>query len=164
MLPPASGTEFNTAERELLLHDGVSTVRPAAGGRMQIERLITMHQVNSSGFQTIAYLNVTKVRTLSVLRFSIRAFIASKYPDYNLAPNETEVAPGAAVVTPNTIKADLLGLYDFFGDQGWVVDKAKFKEALLVEINDLDPDRLDVLLYPTVIGALRFMAGRMVFA
>lgn len=164
MFPPAEGADFTKQERNLLLFDGISTSKRAAGGRMKIERLITMSQVNDGGFPTIAYLNVTKVRTLSAMRFEIRALIAQKYPDWNLAPDGTQVAPGSVVVTPTTIKADLLGLYKQWEAKAWAVNFDAFKSSLIVVINSVDKDRLDIQLHPDVIGALRFVAGKMVFA
>ncbi|MCZ7009896.1 phage tail sheath subtilisin-like domain-containing protein, partial [Salmonella enterica] len=48
-LAPAEADRFTREERDILLHEGVSTYVVDAGGLARIERLITTYQTNASG-------------------------------------------------------------------------------------------------------------------
>lgn len=67
VLPPAETDRFTKEERNLLLFDGISTIRVAAGGVVQVERLITTYQVNSAGASDVSYLDATTMLTLMYL-------------------------------------------------------------------------------------------------
>lgn len=163
MLPPAETDRYTRSERNLHLFDGISTLIVDAGGRCLIERLITTYKTNSFGVPDISYLDVETMRTLAYLRFSVRARIALRYPRHKLANDGTRFGPGQAIVTPNVIRAELIGLFREWEFAGLAEGFEQFKADLIVERNGSDPNRVDAIIPPDVINQFRVFAGQVQF-
>jgi phage tail sheath gpL-like len=160
VLAPAQGSEFTRAEREVLLSDGISTFRVDNAGNISIERLVTTYQTNSLSVADTSYRDVTTVRTLAYLRYTLNVWIALRFPNYKLADDGTRFSPGVAAVTPLDIRAEVLGWFRAQEEAGHVEGFAQFNEELLVERDDSDPNRVNILLPTDVINALRVVAVR----
>lgn len=163
ILPPALVARRSLAERNLLLHDGISTNIVDAGGNVLIERQVTTYQKNPLGAADPSYLDVNTPATLSYLRYSTRTRILLRFPRYKLASDDTRIAPGQAIVTPRIIKAELLALANEWQDMGLVEDLADYKATLIVERNANDPNRVDVLASPNLINQFRLFAEQIQF-
>lgn len=158
VLAPPSASQFILGERNTLLWDGISTFMVGSDGTVAIENLITTYQQNAFGAADDSYL---QVETLFLLMFVLRAqrsLVTSKYSRVKLAANGTRFAPGSAIVTPNTIKADLIAQYGEMEFNGYVQDAAGFAKGLIVEKNSVNPNRVDVLWPGTLINQLRIFA------
>ena len=163
ILPPARGERFTDAERNLLLYDGVSTYSVAVDGTVQIEAQITTYQENSAGVADTSYLYVNTLATLSAIRYATRSRIALRFPRMKLADDGTRVGAGQPVVTPNTIRGELLALFREMEAQGWVEGFEQYKADLVVERDANDPNRLNVLSSPDLINQFRVYAERTAF-
>lgn len=157
VLAPAEADYFTFAERNQALFDGVSTTKVAAGGQVQIERLITTYQTNAAGSADTAYLDVTTMFTLLYLRYSFRSQILGKYPRHKLASDGTRVGAGQAVITPKLGKAEAVLWFRQMEALGLVENFDQFKRDLVVERNSTDPNRLDFLLPPDLMN--QFIVG-----
>jgi len=157
VLPPAEADQFTLEERNLLLYDGISTTRVAAGGVVQIERLITTYKTNAAGAADTSYLDVTTMLTLLYLRYSFRNRILTRYPRHKLANDGTRFGAGQAVITPKLGKAEAIAWFREMEELGLVENFEQFKTDLVVERNISDPNRLDFLLPPDVIN--QFIVG-----
>ncbi|MFD2046816.1 hypothetical protein [Pantoea stewartii] len=62
-----------------------------------------------------------------------------------LAASGTKFASGAAIVTPNIIRAELIAQYSTLETNGFVQDSTGFASGLIVEQNSSNPNRVDVL-------------------
>jgi phage tail sheath gpL-like len=156
--PPPVQSRFALTSRNTLLYDGVSTFTVDPGGTVRIEGLITTYQQNAFGQPDNSYL---KVETMFLLMYVIRAMavmVTSKYARVKLAANGTRFAPGANVVTPNIIKADLIAKYRELENAGYVQNGDAFKQAIIVEKNASNPNRVDVLWPGTLINQLDIFA------
>lgn len=153
-LPPVEADLFDNAERNLLLFDGIATTRVAAGGVVQLERIITTYQVSPGGSADTAYLDATTPLTLMFLRFNWRSRIQTKYPRHKLANDGTRFGSGQAVMTPQLGRAEALSWYRDMEELGLVENFALFKANLVVERNASDPNRMDQLLTPDLINQL----------
>ncbi|MGH6714745.1 MAG: phage tail sheath subtilisin-like domain-containing protein, partial [Bradyrhizobium sp.] len=162
-LPPADVDRFTFEERDLMLHNGVSTHTVQADGSVAIERLITNYQTNANDIADTSYLNVNTLATLSYIRFATRSRITTKFPRYKLAGDDIKIAPGQAIVTPSIIRAELVALAQELQAGGIVEDLDQFKTDLVVEINANDPDRVDVLSSPNLVNQLRIVAEQIQF-
>ncbi|WP_439471342.1 phage tail sheath subtilisin-like domain-containing protein [Brevundimonas sp.] len=163
VLAPAAADRFSRQERDLLLRDGISTFTVAADGSVMLERPITTYQTNGFGLPDGAYLDVNTPLTLGYLRWSARARISTKYGRHKLGDDGVPYGPGQAVVTPKTIRAELVSLYGDWITLGLVEDMEAFKADLIVERDPNDPNRLNALIPPRLINQLRVFAGKVQF-
>lgn len=163
VLAAADADRFTREERDLLLHDGISTHVVDAGDLVRIERLITTYQEDAAGNPDASYLDIETVRTIAYLRATVRARIAQRFPRHKLADDGTAFAPGQAIVTPKLIRAELLHLFREWEEAGLVEDFDQFDADLIVERNATDPNRVDALIPPDVVNQLRVFAGLVQF-
>jgi phage tail sheath gpL-like len=163
-LPPPPESRFELTDRNTLLYTGISTFTVADDGTVAIENLITTYQTNSFGQPDNSYLEVETMNTLAAVLRRLKIVVTSKYPRKKLAANSTRPAPGSNIVTPNTIRADLIADYQFMEeDLGWVQGAAVFAQGLVVEQDQSNPNRVNVLYPAILIGQLRIFALLMQF-
>jgi phage tail sheath gpL-like len=163
ILPPALSARFDRTERNILLGDGVSTYTTARDGSVAIERLVTEYQLNGAGFSDVSYMDVTTMRTLAYLRYTLRSRFAQKYPRHKLARDGTSFAPGQAILTPSVAKSEVFVLFGEWQDVGLVQNFAQFKDELIVEVDSSNVNQLDIQLGPNLLGAFITMAAQMQF-
>ena len=156
VLPGTDSENFIFSERDQLLKDGISTFK-VIGNVVQLERMITMFQVNAAGGDSVAYLDVFTMTTLSKLRYDFRQLFLSKYGRHKLANDGTRFGPGQKVITPKIAKGETLALFEIWERAGLVEDADQFAEDLIVERNEQDKNRLDFLLSPNLIN--NFITG-----
>jgi len=160
--PPEKVDRFTRAERDLHLHDGVSTFTIDNGGVVRIERLITMYQTNAQSIADTSYLDVTTMRTLAFLRFSLRTRIGLRYPRKKLAKNGANTSD-PSVVTPNDVRDEVIALFTEWEEVGLVEGLDQFQDQLIVQINATDPNRIDLLMSPDLVNQFRGFAGQIQF-
>jgi len=163
MLAPTYDKRWTREERNVLLHDGVSTHWVDTDGTVRIERAITTYQTNPYGVADPSYLDLNTIATLAYIRAQVRARIASRYGRHKLAADGSAIKSGQAIATPGTVRAELVGLAKELADAGIIEDVEQFKADLVVEINQGDPNRLDVLMSPNLINQLRVFAAQVQF-
>lgn len=157
------GSRFTRAERDILLSDGVSTVLAGSDGRLLIERFVTTYQTNPQSLPDTAYQDLTTVRLLAAIRYSLRARIASRFARFKLVSDGTPIPAGQPIVNPGIIRGEIIALFQDWMDLGWVEGLAQFKSELVVERNASDPNRVDMLLPPDLINNLLVTAAKISF-
>lgn len=162
-LPPAEVDWFDLTERNLLLFDGISCTKVAAGGVVQLERVITTYQLSPSGADDTAYLDATTLLTLLYLRYSFRVRMQNRYPRHKLANDGARFGPGQAVMTPKIGRGEALSWFRSMEELGLVEGFDQFQTDLLVERSSSDPNRLDFLLPPDLINGLIVQAAKIQF-
>ncbi|MBV2180891.1 MAG: phage tail sheath subtilisin-like domain-containing protein [Castellaniella sp.] len=164
VLAPPVASRFHLTDRNTLLYTGVSTFTVADDGTVAIENLITTYQKNSFGQPDNSYLEVETMHTLTAVLRSLKTVVTTKYARKKLAANDTRPAPGSNIVTPNTIKADLIADYQSMqDDRGWVQGAAVFAQGLIVQQDQANPNRVNVLYPAVLIDQLRIFALLMQF-
>jgi phage tail sheath gpL-like len=158
ILPPPPELRFTLSERNVLLWDGVSTFSVAQDGTVAIENQITTYQVNSFGMPDDSYLQVETLNTIAYVLRALKADVTSKYARVKLAADGTRFAPGSAIVTPSIIRAGQIATYQELEYNGYVQQSDVFAEAIIVEINATNPNRVDVLYPAVLINQLRIFA------
>jgi phage tail sheath gpL-like len=89
--------------------------------------------------------------------------IKLKYPRHKLADNGTRIPVGQAMVTPNTVKAEIISLaYDWL-DFGLIENIDQFIEEVVVERNLNDRTRIDAILPPDIVNQFRVFAASIQF-
>ena len=157
-LPPPTADRFAIQERNTLLENGVATIRYVTGGSAQIERAITTYRVNPFGAADNSYLDLNTLATLQFLMRFLEGRITSKYARHKLVNDGTRFGAGQAIVTPSTLKAELVAAYSELESRGLVENTTVFKANLIVERNAADPSRIDVVFPADLANALRVFA------
>ncbi len=163
ILPAVEEVRWTQEERNLLLYDGIATHMVDDGGQVRIEREISMYQTNAYGVDDPSYLDITTQATLSYLRYSLRARITNKFPRHKLTDDGTKFDPGQAVVTPSTLRAELIALALEWERDGRVENLDQFKQDLVAERNVSDRNRADFLIPPDLVNQLRIFAAKLQF-
>lgn len=153
ILGPSRTNQHTHTERDVLLRNGISTAK-SVGGVETLERLVTTYQTNTIGADDTAYRDVPTLDVLSLLRYSLRTRIAVRFDGCKLADDGTPVRPGTKVVTPATMRAEIIAWYQEMLAAGYVENLEAFKAALVVERNASDRNRLDIYLPPDLVNML----------
>lgn len=161
--PVAEADKFTFTERNLNLYDGISTTRVSSGGDVLLERLITTYQTAASGAADTSYLDATTILTLMYLRYSFRTRMATKYARFKLADDGTRFGAGQPVITPKVGKAEAVAWFRSMEDLGLVQNFDQFNQDLVCVRNANDPNRLDFLVPPNLIGQLMVTAAKIEF-
>ncbi len=163
LVAPREADRFTRAQREALLRDGIATYTIDQAGTCRIERAITTYQTNALGIADVAYLDLESVTTLGYLRASLRVRIATKFPRHKLADDGTQFGPGQAIVTPKSLRAEIIALAREWETGGLVEDLDQFIGDLLVERDQGDPDRVNALVPPNIVNQFRSFAAAVQF-
>jgi phage tail sheath gpL-like len=159
---PAETDHWSTDERNLFLFDGIATTKRAAGGVVQLERIITTYQTSPAGADDTAYLDATTMLTLLYLRYSFRVRMQTKYPRHKLANDDTRFGSGQHVITPKLGKAEAITWFREMEELGLVEGFDQFKRDLQC-VRGTDPNRLEFLLPPDLINQLIVTAAKIEF-
>jgi phage tail sheath gpL-like len=160
LLAPPLGSvgRFSMSERQTLLFSGISTFTASFDGIVRIERLISTYQLNATAQIDEAWLSVEKTFTLMRVQRRLRAALTAAFPRHKLAHDGTRVAPGATVVTPQIARAFVIAEMRKQEFDGLLDNVDAIIDQVFCEIDGLNPDRLNVLFPPPLIGQLRILA------
>jgi phage tail sheath gpL-like len=145
------------------LNNGIATNAIDGDGTVRVQRLITTYQTSASGAPDVSYLDANTPYTLSYMRQTLLNRIKLKYPRHKLADNGTRIPVGQAMVTPNTVKAEIVSLAYAWLDMGLLENIEQFAEELIVERNLSDRTRIDVVLPPDIVNQFRVFAASIQF-
>jgi phage tail sheath gpL-like len=158
ILPAPGQGRFLVSERNNLSLSGIATQQTLADNIPMIARETTTSTLNLYGATDDAYESVTTLATLAKILRNQRQAITSKFPRSKLADDGTRFGAGQAIVTPLTIKAELVAQYRMDEFNGLVENAAAFKANLIVERDPNDPNRVNVLYPPDLVNQLRVFA------
>lgn len=158
VLPPDDTKILEQTERNNLLFSGISSFTVDDDGTVRVENIITTYQKNAYGDDDDSYLQVETLYLLMFVSRYLRTQVTSKFGRMKLADDGTRFAPGAAIVTPKIIKAELIAQYGSLEFNGHVQDAKGFARSVKVERNSQNPNRVDVLWGGTLINQLRVLA------
>lgn len=156
--PLGSAGRFTMAERQALLYAGISTFVAAADGTVRIERLISTYQLNATSQLDEAWLSVEKTFTLMRVQRRLRGALEAAFPRHKLAHDGTRIAPGAATVTPAIARAFVIAEMRKMEFDGLLDNVDAIIDQVRCEIDANNPDRLNTLFPPPLIGQLRILA------
>lgn len=158
ILPPGVQDQFTFSDRGTLLRNGISTFTVADDGTVALENVITTYQFNAYGAADNSYLQIETLFTLAFVLQFLKGGITSRYGRMGLVADGTAFAPGSARVTPNIVRAELIGLYRELEFRGMVQNGDAFRDGLVVEQDRTNPNRLNVLWPGTLANQLRIFA------
>ena len=154
ILPPTEADRFNRAERDILLYDGIATYIIDSSGNVCIERCITTYQTNAAGVLDPSYLDVQTLATLSEIRYQYKSRMLTRFivPRFKLVSDTFPVQPNTNVVQPKTVKDEIISLFTQLRDKGLIENLDDFKTNLVVERDETDQNRVNVLLPPDLVN------------
>jgi len=155
--PAAASDRFTLTERQSLLSYGVATAY-YEGGYVRIQRSITTYQKNAYGQADNSYLDSETMHQSAFIIRRLQGVITSKYGRHKLASDGTRFGAGQAIVTPSTIRGELIAQYAKLELEGHVENAELFAQHLVVERDTQDPSRINVLFPPDYINGLRIFA------
>jgi phage tail sheath gpL-like len=158
ILPAPGQGRFLLSELNALSLGGIATQRTLSDNIPMIARESTTYTKNLYGATDDAYELVTTLATLAKILRNQRQAITSKYPRSKIADDGTRFGAGQAIVTPKTIKAELIAQYRMDEFNGLVENAQAFKDNLIVERDPNDPNRCNVLYPPDLVNQLRIFA------
>jgi phage tail sheath gpL-like len=158
ILPALLQDRFDFQELNGLAWAGIAIQEVAANGIPMILRETTTYQKNSYGSPDDAYELVTTLATLARLLRNQKQAITTVFARCKLADDGTRFGPGQAIATPSMIKAELINEYQYDQWNGLVENTQAFADNLIVERDDMDPNRVNVLYPPDLINQLRIFA------
>lgn len=154
------GSRFTRAQQETLLGDGVSTLEVGIDGGLAIQRLITTYQTNALNVPDKSLRDLTSVRLLGALRYSLRGRIGTKFARFKLMDDGNPIPVGQPIVTPSAIRGEIIMLAQDWVALGWIENIDQLVEELVVVRNANDPNRVDCLLPPDLINNLLVFAAQ----
>jgi phage tail sheath gpL-like len=163
VLPEQVGFDIGFANQQALLSVGIALARRGPAGGTEVVRAVTTYQTNKYGAPDQSYLDTeTLFLCMAVIR-ALRAAITQQLPRALLASNGTALAATPAgsspvIVTPNIIKGLLIAQYQLLQAQNLVQRSDLFAAGLLVQLDAVDPSRIDVLFDPYYVNGLRVFA------
>ena len=160
LLPAQKGYRWNKTQLNALAQVGLAIQgTDLYGGTTNVPVILreqTQYQVNSYGQADNAYELVTTLATLDERYTRLRQALTSKFPRCSLADDGTKFAAGLPIVTPSSIKAELIAEYRGMEYDG-LVENAALYIANLVVRRATEPNTIEILDPPDVINQLRRM-------
>ena len=157
---PRIEDQFSDEERNLLLLDGIATMKHDRTGETRIERLVTTNKTNEAGAPTAAFREVNIRLLLSFFRKAGSARVLQRFPRHKIAsdgPGQPS-GPGTNIVTPRSYIAEWVSFYQELIDAGLAEDMAGFVKNSSASRPPADPNRIEALLAPNFVNGLRTQA------
>ncbi|MGS1116873.1 phage tail sheath subtilisin-like domain-containing protein [Castellaniella sp. UC4442_H9] len=158
-MPAPEGKRFGLTENNSLLWAGVATTY-YEGGSVRIQRAVTLYQKNDFGLPDDSYLDSETMHQSAAILRRLESIITSKFARHKLADDGTRFGPGQAIVTPKTIRGELIAEYARMETVGLVENAALFAKYLIVERDATNANRVNVLFPPDYVNQLRIVALR----
>lgn len=165
VMAPAEADRFTMTERNLVLHDGISTIIFDEAGKAIVEQVITTYQTNSFGMDDRSLLKLNTKWTVDYMRYVFRFAVARDYPNHKLAGDDVlaRIAPGQKIATPTLIRNTLIAAAMQMEYVGLLEDVAAFKRDLKVLRSEADECRVNAVLPPNVVNQFDVFAAAVQF-
>lgn len=165
VMAPAEADRFTDAERNLLLHDGISTLIFGADGSAMVEQVITTYQTDSFGLDDRSLLKLNTKWTVDYMRYQFRVDVVRNYPAHKLASDDVlgKIQPGQKIATPKLIRNTLIGTAMKLSAVGLLEDLEQFKREVIVVRSDADECRVNAILPPNVVNQFDVFAAAVQF-
>jgi phage tail sheath gpL-like len=125
IVPPGAADLFDPTERNLLLHDGISTFEVRADGTVAIERAISTYLTTDLGFADTAWLDINIAKVCSRIRYDWRAYVSAVWPSSKLTDDGSLAAESdPTIATPSRLKGSWIARSKLYEQSGWIENSA----------------------------------------
>lgn len=165
VMAPAEIDKFTDTERNLLLHDGISTIIFDESGKAMVEQVFTTYQTNTFGMDDRSLRKLNTKWTTDYQRYFFRFAVARDYPNHKLAGDDVleRIAPGQKIATPRLIRNTLVAAAGQLEYVGLLEDLKQFIETAKVLRSEADQDRVNSVLQPNVVNQFDVFAAAIQF-
>jgi len=147
--PTESRDMLSRMEQENLLYNGVCPLEVGPGERVQVVRAITTYIVDPQGIEDISLLDITTIRTLDYVRKAVRERISLRFPRAKLSAR-----------TPAAVRTEIKDVLYKMEELEILECVEENMDALIVERDLQDPNRLNAKIPADVVNGLHVFAGR----
>jgi phage tail sheath gpL-like len=162
VMAPVETDQFSESERNLLLHDGCSTVTFDQGGNCHIEQVITTYQTNAFGMEDRSMLKLNSKWTADYMRFVFAYDVVATFPNHKLAGDDVldRIQPGQKIATPKLIMNNsIIPTAMRLEKVGLLEDLDQFIKDLIVVRSDVDKNRVNAILPANLVNQFDVFAG-----
>lgn len=145
---PEIADRLSRKEQEKALHNGVTPLEVGADGKVQIVRAITTYTTNAAGVADVSLLDLTTIRTLDYTRKAILTRIGLRFPRSKLSSR-----------TPELVREEILDVLYQLEALEILENIDDYLDALIVQRNSQDANRLDASIPADVVNGLHVFAG-----
>jgi phage tail sheath gpL-like len=154
VLAPAAADRFTEPMQQALLSTGGATLSYDQAGDVFIQRMITTYQDNNYGQPDQSYLDAPTLYGIMAGNRIVIADLTPKLANGLIFAEGTAVPPGVKGFTPSTIKALLAGSYNLGVAEGLYQNVQAMLANSIVQINQQNPGRIDILFAPVLVYGL----------
>lgn len=158
ILPPRDkSTWWTTAERQALYMDGIAAGKVNVDGTVQIDRMVTTYQQTAAGVPDQTFLDI---ETMAQGMYSMRYFrvaVTNAWSRAAFADENPYHLPNVA--TPAALRQTLIYAYNALCALGVAQHPELFQQYVVVQKDQLDPDRANAYIPENVVGQLRVFAA-----
>lgn len=161
VMAPAEADRFLETERNLLLHDGCSTVTFDQSGACYIEQVITTYQTNAFGMEDRSMLKLNTKWTADYARYAFVYDVVTTYPNHKLAGDDVldRIQPGQNIATPKMVRNCLIGTAMKLEKVGIMEDIDQFIKELKCVRSITDKNRVNAILPANLVNQFDVFAG-----
>lgn len=165
VLAPKESDRFTDTERNLLMHDGISTIIFDQSGAAMVEQVLTTYQQNSFGMEDVSLLKLNTKWTVDYMRYVFRFYVLRDYPRHKLANDDVlgRIQPGQPIATPKLIRNTLIAAAMELERAGQLEDLEQFINDLQVVRSTADVNRVNAILPPNVVNQFDVFAAAVQF-
>jgi phage tail sheath gpL-like len=165
VLAPVEAQRFTDTERNLLMHDGISTIIFDQSGAAMIEQVLTTYQQNTFGMEDVSLLKLNTKWTVDYMRFAFRFAVLRDYPRHKLAGDDVlgKIQPGQPIATPKLIRNTLIAAAMQLEQAGQLEDIDQFIKDLIVVRSTSDVNRVNAIIPPNTVNQFDVFAAAVQF-
>jgi phage tail sheath gpL-like len=159
VMAPALIDQFIETERNLLLHDGCSTVTFDQSGNCFIEQVITTYQVNSAGLDDPSMWKLNSKWTADYMRYVFAYDVVATFPRHKLADDDDSGFIPINTATPKAIRNCHIGTAIKLKNAGLLENLPQFIKELIVVRSDVNRNRVNSIIPPDIINQFDMLAA-----
>jgi phage tail sheath gpL-like len=165
VLTPKEADRFTDTERNLLMHDGISTIIFDQAGSAMVEQVLTTYQQNSFGMEDVSLLKLNTKWTVDYMRYVFRFAVLRDFPRHKLAGDDVlpRIQPGQPIATPKLIRNTLIAAAQELERAGQLEDLDQFIADLTVVRSTADVNRVNAILPPNIVNQFDVFAAAVQF-
>jgi phage tail sheath gpL-like len=155
---PALADRWNETDQQALINAGIAVPNFSNTSLPTICRSVTTYKTTATGVRDLSYQDDGTLFILSEVNRTLRNMVLTNYARVRLVPDGTSAGAASKVVTPKTIMADIAAEYAQMETDGLVTSAAFMTANTMVQIDQNNPKRVNVLFTPAIVNGLAIFA------